>query len=245
MTTEIRNRVLAVAILVCVIVLCVWTFESISQNRRDSQLTQMPPGTEAVVVPPTGQTQTDLEALLPEGSSIVKTLQADLDDDGQNESLAAFNLSHEAGGLLVVHSQTDREPQVWTVEPRPEGQVVDLVLVDVNADRDSEVLLHEALEDKKQHYLHILDWDGTSLVRLNPHDGPLDGMEGFQSDCLPSEFKDVNMDGALELLVYQDQPSYGRLTVLVYIWTNGVFAYDDANYVVGPSRPAHCAEVPQ
>jgi hypothetical protein len=244
-TKKISDRVLTIVVLACItlasILTCAWLYWQLGGSRLDA----IPAGTGTEAAQPTGRQQTDLEALLPPGSTILETLQADVDNDGRRETLVAFNLPDEPGGLLVVDAEIGRERETWTVQPTTEGKVADLELADVNADHDFEILIHKATEDDKWHYLHIYDWDGTSLVGLDPHGGPLDDMDGFQSACLPPELRDVDMDGGLELMVYQDQSAHDRLSVLVYTWTGGMFAYEDALYVVGPVRPAHCGETLQ
>lgn len=182
------------------------------------------------------------EDLLPAGTVVLSESRADVDEDGIEEIVIAFNDRDQpfavgAGGLLVVGTEEGHRYEAWRVQPSTEGRVAKLALEDINGDGNVEILLYKASEDGTRHYLHIHDWKTSAYVAITPRGGPLDGSQAFESAYYPPDFVDVDADGADELLVYKEEPGYQRLGVLAYIWTNGMFVYEDSYYVVGPSLP--------
>jgi hypothetical protein len=182
-------------------------------------------------------------SFLSPGTVLFESLEADLDGDGFSEPVLIFNDKQNPygpgmGGAVVLEDKADGSYHAYEHRPPSEGTITDAAIRDINRDEILELLIFKSSEDETDQYLCIYQWDGSDFVTLGPHGGPLDGEEAFASMFYLPEFKDVDMDGDHELLVYEDQPAYDRLGVLVYVWNGEAFGYDSLYIILGPQRPA-------
>jgi hypothetical protein len=165
-----------------------------------------------------------------------------LNDDGLSETVLVFNEMESSdrpgmGGVMVLTEGPDGLSEASELRPPPEGPATDAALRDINGDGVMELLIYKSSEDGTTQYLHVSQWDGAAFVTLAPQGGPLDGAQAFASAYYPPEFKDLDMDEDNELVAYEDQPSYERLKVLVYMWKGEAFVYDSLYIILGPPRP--------
>lgn len=179
------------------------------------------------------------EDYLPPGTTLLDTLQADLDNDGASETVLAFNSEDHAyepgnGGAVVVDDPTDHQPKTtWDMRPPSGGRLREIAIRDINVDGVLEVLLYKSTEDQTRHYLHIFAWNGASYAYLSTN-----GEEAVISAYYPPEVRNVDSGEAEELLLFVEVGSSERLRTIVYHWDGESYARADWITILGPLRRA-------
>jgi hypothetical protein len=212
---------------------CMAVREHVATYLRGSQLPSPLAGLLTSVSTGRGEQPADL---LPQGTVLLSTLQADLDNDGLSETLLVFNAEDTpyesgAGGVIVLDEAPDGSIAVSELRPRSEGSVTDAGIRDINLDGVLELLVYKSSEDETNHYLHVFAWRATGWTSLGP-----DGEEAFLSAYYPPQVRNIDSANSEEITVFEDSQSGERLDAVVYSWDGDNYTRADWIVTLGPLR---------
>jgi len=175
---------------------------------------------------------------MPPDATLVDTLEANLDADGEAEIAMVFNTSPEQAGLVILDYSEGGWRQVWEANPPLDGGVTNAEIRDANLDGSPEILLFNTFEGQQNQILCIFSWDGADYVLLAPIGGPLEGRQCFVSAFYAPEFRNVDTVDVEEILIYEDDPSHPRLLARPYSWDGTAYSYASWLVMLGPPRPS-------
>ena len=178
------------------------------------------------------------ESFMPSDATLVDSLEADLDDDGEAEIAIAFNSSPEQAGLVILDYSEGGWRQTWEAKPPLDGAVTKAEIRDVNLDGSPEILLFNTLENQEKQVLCVYAREGADHVLLTPVGGPLEGRQCFVSAFYAPEFRNVDVVDVEEILVYEDDPSHTRLVARPYWWDGEAYSYASWLFILGRPRPS-------
>jgi hypothetical protein len=185
----------------------------------------------------------DFEAFLAPGTTLLETLEADLDNDGDSEMVLSFGTEGDrygsgASGIAIVARDGGEYHKVWEARPSSEGQVADVVIRDINKNGIPEVLFFKSTEDGARHFLHVFAWDGTRYTSLSPNVAGPGAEEAFTSVYYPPQVRNVDSTALEEIVVFEDDASSERLKAIVHRWDGEAYRPVDWIVMLGPLPPA-------
>jgi hypothetical protein len=236
---------LMVLILSCFTLIWVLSGVYVGANMRRLQASSPQSVLEVGAAPPLDLHTPHLESLLPAESHIVSRLDADLDNDGREETVVAFNGESDGvqeghTGLMVFEREGTSYSGAWQVLTGSERRVSALLVQEINRDGVVEILLFNTADDEIAHYLYVYAWRGPSYVPLRPRGGPFEGGEGFESAYYPPTLHDLDLDDSLDIVCFREGASDLVLDPIVYIWSGEAYAYTDL--IITRPRPVPSLE---
>jgi hypothetical protein len=182
---------------------------------------------DALTTPPTGTGAPRLT--LPDAAEVISRVTADLDGDGQEETIvlagmggAPQQLGYDFVQLFVLHAAPEqREDVVWHSHPLAGERGEALQVKDINGDGRPEVLSVQALGAAGE-TLYVLAWRIDRYGFLRPHGGAFEGQDSFGETGV--RLRDLDGDGRLEILAsYAPAASH----IDIYQWNGQHYVYQE------------------
>lgn len=231
--------VLTVLMLACITLIWVLSRVYLSPHLPEWEFLSLIPQTARQTAAPPNEQGLGPEGYLPPGTTLLETLQADLDNDGASEDVLIFNSQEHPyeqgmGGALVLDRDTNQQgTKTWQMRPPSEGRVAEPAIRDINLDGVLELLLYKSTEDGSKHLLHVFAWNGTEYAPLGP-----DGEGALVSAYYPAEVRNIDLTDSEEIVLFEGDGSSERLRAVVYRWDGEGYARAPWIIMLGPSRPS-------
>ncbi|MDY6912491.1 MAG: FG-GAP-like repeat-containing protein [Chloroflexota bacterium] len=176
---------------------------------------------------------------LPENEEILDYWVGDLNSDGHHNIVMAVGDSAQNVNKVYVFTSPDdaQYTLLQEIELPESGNFHQLTVADLDLNGMYDIGVYEARPSTDQFVLFVYMSEGESFELSSPKGGVLGGEIGFTSLAEPPIVKDIDQEGAPEIVVFIEGTSEGYLASRAYSWDGESFSYADYLYLPGRRRP--------